>query len=187
MSQTIQHSVRFTREDLDRMVEAGVFANRKERIELLAGELQMVSPASSEHDDVIRYLIRWSQKCVGDRFFLGVQQGLRLLKSESQPEPDFYWIEASHQRGRPTSSVVPLVIEVAGSSLEKDMILKRTLYAQDQIQEHWVANIVTETIVVHRQPNSQNYQVVETYRIGQSIAPQCLSDATLDLKWLFRG
>ena len=57
MSQTIQHSVRFTREDLDRMVEAGVFANRKERIELLAGELQMMSPASSEHDDVIRYRI----------------------------------------------------------------------------------------------------------------------------------
>lgn len=178
--------VLFTIDDLSRMIDAGVFVGRTGRIELIEGELRAMSPASEEHDDVVRYLDRWSQRVVGEQFHVAVQQGLRLLKTESMPEPDLYWVDASYRRGRPTPAVVPLVIEVGLSSLDYDLTVKQQLYAMEQIPEYWVVDPRSETIIVHRQPLGNRYAKVDTFGIGQTASPQCLTKATLDLHWLFR-
>jgi len=178
-------AVRFTIDQYKQMVDAGVFAGRNDRIELLDGELSMMSPASDGHDDAIVALTEWSHQVVGSVYRIAVQIGVRLLKSESMPEPDLYWIEAIHRRGRATSKVVPLVMEVAVSSLELDLGTKRQLYANEGIPEYWVVDPESETIVVHRDPVGPRYGNIETFRICQTISPLCLPNATLDLKWLF--
>lgn len=168
------------------MINAGVFANRDDRIELLLGELVVMSPASEGHDWVIRYLNKWSIESTVDRFDVAVQMGIRLLNSESMPEPDLYWLTAGFGRGRPTSKDVPLVIEVTVSSEERDYSFKQQLYAIDQIQEYWVVNPERETVTVHREPLGDRYAQIRTYQVGTTVSPLCLPEAVLDLKWLFR-
>jgi Uma2 family endonuclease len=183
---TILTTVRFTVDQYQRMIDAGVFAGRDDRIELLQGELAVMSPASAGHDGVIRYLIRWSSKVAGERFDVAVQMGLQLANSESMPEPDVYWIEAGFGRGRPTSMVVPLVIEVALSSAERDYDFKQRLYALDQIQDCWVVDPERETVTVHREPLGDRYAKIQTHQVGATVSPLCLPEAVLDLNWLFR-
>ncbi len=179
--------VLFTIDDVNKMVEAGVFVGRPDRIELIEGVLTVMSPASEEHDDVIRYLNSWSHQVIGDRYVVSVQAGLRLLKTESLPEPDICWIDAGHRRGRPTPPVVPLVIEVAVTSEEHDLVVKQRLYAMEQIAEFWVVLPRSAAIIVHRNPTGNRYTQIETYRIGQTVSPACVPGATLELEWLFQG
>jgi len=186
MSSPATMPVLFTVEDLNRMIGAGVFVGRPDRIELIEGVLRMMSPATEEHDDVIQYLIDWSQHVASGRYRIGSQRGIRLLKSESMPEPDVFWIDAAHRRGRPTSKVIPLVIEVAVTSMDHDLVTKQRLYAIEQIAEYWVVAPDTETVIVHREPVGERYGKVETICIGQSVSPICIPEASLDLNWLFR-
>ena len=180
-------SVFFSVDDLERMIDAGVFVGRLGKIELIEGELCRMSPASEGHDDLILYLTRWSHRVVGEQYFVAVQIGLRLLKTESMPEPDLYWVDARRQRGRPTAVVVPLVIEISSSSLEYDLETKRRLYALDEIAEYWVIDSRTETIVVHRQPVGESYVQIQTFKHPDQPSPLCLPDARLDIDWLFHG
>ncbi len=177
----------FSVDDLTRMVDAGIFVGRTGRIELIEGELRNMSPASDGHDDIIRFLDKWSHRVVGENYFVAVQQGLRLLKTESMPEPDLYWVDVRHKRGRPTSAVVPLVIEVSISSLDYDLETKRRLYALDGIAEYWVVDSESETVYVHREPVDASYSSIQVYQSPEQPAPQCLPDARLDLHWLFHS
>jgi Uma2 family endonuclease len=169
------------------MIDVGVFAGRTDRIELLGGELAMMSPASEGHDELIVQLTEWSAAHARPKYRLAIQMGIRLLKSESIPEPDLYWIDASHRRGRATSKQVPLVIEVTVSSEERDYSFKQQLYALDQIPEYWVADPERETVTVHREPLGERYASIQTFQIGQTVSPLCLPEAVLDLNWLFRS
>jgi len=187
MSQSIANPVRFSLEDLERMIEAGIFDQRTGRIELIEGELRMMSPASYEHDDLIQCLNQWSFESSKKRFRIAVQQGLQLRLTQSMPEPDLYWIDARHKRDRrPTAEVVPLVIEVSVSSLAYDLGEKQRLYAMESIAEYWVVDPNTESVIVHRQPLSERYATVTTFSIGQPLTPLCAADSNLDLQWLFR-
>lgn len=183
---------RFTFEDIDRMIDAGVFDQRTDRVEFIEGELRTMSPAGDEHDMLIQYLLEWSGDVTGEQYRFGCQQGVRLSKTQSMPEPDIFWLDVAHGRKRATPESVPLVIEVAASSLEYDLTVKQRLYAMENIPEYWVVDVATESIVVHRQPLSEfedqsRYGTVETFKIGQSIAPLCQPEAALDLNWLFHG
>jgi len=185
MQPTGNEPVRFTLSDFNQIEKTGVFEQRSERIELIDGELRTMSPATEELDDVISYLNRWSADVAGDRFRIFVQSGLRLLHSDSMPEPDLYWTDLSQGRGRPTSSVVPLVIEVSVSSLQYDLTVKQSLYAVEQIPEYWVVDPISQLLIVHVQPLGQRYSKVDTFAVGQTVTPVCLPGAVLDLHWLF--
>ena len=50
-------------------------------------------------------------------------------------------------------SEVVLLIEVADSSLERDLMEKLPRYARAGIPEVWIVNLNDETIEVYRQPN----------------------------------
>ncbi len=177
----------FSIADLTRMVDAGIFVGRTGRIELIEGELRSMSPASDGHDDLIRFLDKWSHQFVGENYFVAVQQGLRLLQTESMPEPDLYWVDIRHRRGRPTPAVVPLIIEVSVTSLEYDLETKCRLYARDGVTEYWVVDGESEAIYVHREPVDDSYATVQVYKHPKQPTPLCSPDAKLDLNWLFRS
>lgn len=176
----------FSIAEYERMIESGVFEQRTDHIELIDGELVMMAPVSDAHDDLILYLTDWSRHAMGDQYQLAVQIGLQLLESESLPEPDLFWVGASHRRGRPTSKEVALVIEVALTSLDIDSTTKQHLYASEGIPEYWVVDSESETVIVHRKPLPKRYASVQTSGLGQVIAPLCRPDQHLDLTSLFR-
>ena len=180
-------TVHFSVSDFECMIDAGVFVGKTGRIELIEGELRQMSPASDGHDDLIVLLTTWSHRVVRDHYQVAVQIGLRLLKTESRPEPDLYWIESRHRRGRATAAVVPLVIEISMSSLKYDLDTKRRIFARDGVAEYWVVDGQSQSVIVHRQPSGEGYAQIQVFKHPEQPAPQCLPQATIDLDWLFNS
>ena len=51
------------------------------------------------------------------------------------------------------------MIEVANTSLSKDLSIKRKIYAQAQITEYWIINLSTQELIVFRNPENGDYLV----------------------------
>jgi Uma2 family endonuclease len=56
-----------------------------------------------------------------------------------------------------------LIIELAESSLKKDLGLKAKLYARAGIADYWVVDLTERTIVVHRDPKAGRYTHVQRF------------------------
>jgi Uma2 family endonuclease len=56
-----------------------------------------------------------------------------------------------------------LIIELAESSLKKDLGLKAKLYARAGIPDYWVVDLNERTIVVHRTPEAGRYTNVQRF------------------------
>ena len=82
---------------------------------------------------------------------------------------DFY------RTSTPLPGDVFLVIEVADSSLEFDRDVKRALYAEANIGDYWIVNLVDDCVEVHRRPQSDgHYADVQVFRRGQQIVVAAL-------------
>ena len=116
----------------DRMIAAGVFDPADMHpLELIGGELHMMSPIGDRHADAVDWLVRWSIHAV-DRQPLDVrvQNPLSIPGSESAPQPDLAWVTLRRYADRrPLPGEVSLLIEVAETSREFDTTVKAALYA----------------------------------------------------------
>jgi hypothetical protein len=72
------------------MIAAGVFDPAEaQRLELIGGELHMISPIGDRHADAVDWLVRWSMLAVDPTAVLvRVQNPLVIPGSESAPQPD---------------------------------------------------------------------------------------------------
>jgi Uma2 family endonuclease len=80
-----------------------------------------------------------------------------------------------------------LAIEVADSSLERDLDIKRHLYAEVRIEEYWIVDCQASCIHVFRHPSQGDYQNHFTLSAPESISPLVAPEAILDLRDLFEG
>ena len=134
---------RFSLEEYERMVEAGVFDHRSQRLEFIHGEIREMSPINPPHAQVVNRLVDWSYDNV-PRGMVGirVQVPIRLPESESEPQPDIAWVtKRDYSRQHPGGPAVLLVIEVADSSLATDLGEKADLYAAAGIRDYWVVDL----------------------------------------------
>ncbi|MFM6191286.1 Uma2 family endonuclease, partial [Planktothrix sp.] len=58
------------------------------------------------------------------------------------------------------------IIEVAKSSLKKDLELKLSIYAQAQIQEYWVLDLSQKQLIIFREPENNSYLTQQTLNQG---------------------
>jgi Uma2 family endonuclease len=59
------------------------------------------------------------------------------------------------------------VIEVANSSLKKDLELKQSIYANALIQEYWIIDLSQTKLIVFREPSNGYYQSRKEYTEGE--------------------
>ena len=181
--------LKLTAAEYERMVAKGAFDELRQKIELINGAIVSMNPAGPVHDDIIEFLTRWStrntdEKSVGVR----VQSGLDLSEFDSRPEPDIAWVKAGrYVGGHPRAEDVLLLIEVSDSSLEFDLSTKAELYAKAAIPEYWIVDVSAKAVRVHRQPKHERYGEISTFRESDTLSPQILRDASLDLSALFGG
>ena len=124
-----------------------------------AGEWSRIemNPKSPAHERAIRWLTLWLVDNV-ERATHEVGVGCPLTLADSEPEPDFVVFE----RGTPTPyhpATAALAIEVAVSSLRRDLRIKAPLYAAAGVEEYWVVDLGGQRIVVHREPGADDYAV----------------------------
>jgi Uma2 family endonuclease len=80
-----------------------------------------------------------------------------------QNKPDF---DERHPRG----DELLVVIEVAQTSLYRDVTTKRDLYARASVPEYWVVDLPGRRIVAYRALSHEAYTQILTFAEGESIA-----------------
>lgn len=172
----------------DRMIAAGVFDPAESHpLELIGGELHMMSPIGDRHADAVAFLTRWSsQHADASRMLVWVQNPLSIPGAESVPQPDIAWVTLRRYADRrPLPEEVSLVIEVADTSLEFDTTVKAGLYAAAGITDYWVVDLVNRAVIVLREPSAGGYESRSTHRGDQLVRPLALPQAALSPAELF--
>lgn len=185
----MSNELQLTLEQYDRLIARGAFARLEKRIELIFGELREMNPAGPVHDDLIRYLIRWSRlRTSPTEVDILSQSGVALGDVQSRPAPDLFWVRAQrYLNAHPGPEDILLLVEVGDSSLDYDLSEKGGLYSQAGVGEYWVVDIDSTCVHVFRQPSSAGYDVAEKFYIGDELIPLAVPAACLSLEKLFGG
>jgi Uma2 family endonuclease len=179
--------VRFSREAYHRMADAGLFGDEA-RYELIEGEIYMMSPIGPLQGGIITRLMNFFITRLPAHLSCRVQLSMSIGES-SEPEPDLAIVQRrddDYIRALPAASDVALLIEVADSSLAKDLGRELRLYAEARIIEYWVVDTQKFSITVHRQPSGSEYQDVQQFSAGRNVAPLAAPECKLEIDWLFR-
>ncbi len=163
---------RFTADDVERMVHAGVL-RPDDRVELIEGELVDMVPIGWAHQACVDRLTEFFVRRLAGRALVRVQGPLRLSE-QSVPQPDLALLrpdETYYAHGGPTAGDVFLVIEVSDTTLAYDRDVKVPLYARHGVPEVWVIDLTGERVLVYRDPGTEGYRVSREERPGGLLEP----------------
>lgn len=155
-------------DDYHRMIEAGILRDR--RVELLAGEIVEMSPETPIHYNTAKRGARYLEELLTGRADVRFNGPITLLDSE--PEPDIAIVrlpESIYNNRHPEPEAIFWVIEVANTSLKKDLDLKGSIYATAEIQEYWILDISSKRLIVFREPQNGQYVIEQTFVQGEVI------------------
>jgi Uma2 family endonuclease len=164
---------RWTRGEYDRAIEAGIF-HEDERLELIAGRLIVAEPQNSPHATGIELAVDTLRAAFGSGWRVRVQLPL-ALGEWSEPEPDLAVVPGRARDYRDAHpSYAALVVEIADSSVRLDRRLKGAVYAQADIPEYWIVNLVDRVLEIHRDPvpagsGRWKYRAVHIARPGETV------------------
>jgi Uma2 family endonuclease len=193
---TATPTLKFTIGQYDLMIEAGVFARppaggeplaEPPRVELIEGEIVMMSPIGSRHEEIVDRLNEWST-AVAPRGVarVRIQQSLGIPGRQSVPQPDVAWVKPrDYAARRPEAADALLVIEVAETSLQYDLGEKAAVYAAGGVSDYWVVDAAAEIVHVLRHPGPVAYAEHRVAGRGESIAPLARPEAVLAIESLF--
>lgn len=157
-------------EEYYKMAEAGIL-KPEDRVELIHGEIYEMSPIGSKHGSTVKRLNQLLNRIFNTQVIIGVQDPVRL-NDNNEPEPDLSILKYQldfYAGSHPTPKDVIAIIEVADSSLNHDMEVKKPLYASFAIPEYWVIDIDAELVQVFKNPAGNDYLNRKTYHKGDSV------------------
>lgn len=135
------------------MIEGGVFAE-DENFELLEGLLVRKMTKHPPHwicTELVRDALQ-SLRLAG--YFVHSQNP--VTTSDSEPEPDVALVRGTlrdYRDGNPDPSQVPLIVEVADSSIHRDRTWKKRIYARAGVAVYWIVNLIDRQVEIHSQPS----------------------------------
>ncbi|MEI1378156.1 Uma2 family endonuclease [Nostoc sp. UHCC 0926] len=184
---------RFTIAEYHRLAELGFF-EEDERVELIKGEIIQMAAKGTPHSVCETRLERELYKLVGDRATLRGQQPI-TLSNNSEPEPDRVIaknIDDDYLANHPSPSDILLLIEIADSSLKYDQEEKLPIYAEANISDYWIFNLVDNYLECYSEPYQTlqfkfGYRRKLIYLPNESINLPCFPDLVVDLSQVFPG
>jgi Uma2 family endonuclease len=176
---------RFTVEEYHRMAETGIL-QPDERVELIRGVVRPMSPKNRAHVVAATKLYQRLVRALAGRAAVFKEDPLRLVRLDSEPEPDVVATSSPDIDAYGTAGSKPLlVVEVAESSLRYDLGTKASLYAEAGVPEYWVLDLVDRELVVFRSAREGVYRERAVYRTGDRVAPNAWPDVLLEVEKLF--
>lgn len=166
-------------EDYHRMIEAGILRDR--HVELLAGEIVEMSPETPIHYSTAKRGAKYLEELLLGKADVRFNGPITL--ADSEPEPDIAIVrlpESSYNDRHPAPEDIFWIIEVAKTSLKKDLDIKAAIYATAEIQEYWVLSLATRQIIVFRKPQNGKYLEANTIDKG-IIIPLAFSDVSVSV------
>lgn len=186
MSVNFAQHHRFTVDDLERMVEAGIL-KEDDRVELIDGEIIEMTPPGSRHAACVRRLNALLARLLHGQEILSVQDPLRL-GGVLQPQPDIAVLRPRddfYSRSHPEASDTLLVIEVADSSVMYDRNVKARLYASAGVPEYWLVDLTRAEVTVHTRPAGDLYRDVRTVSRSATVRATTVSGLDVRVEDLF--
>jgi Uma2 family endonuclease len=156
--------------EIEAMVAKGIILE-DERFELIGGEVVPMSPKGVRHEVVMHALQQyWFPLIAGSPVSLITETTLYIGVDEFR-EPDFLFWPRSIPLKDVTAGSALLIVEVADSSLEYDLLNKAPLYARLGLPEYWVVNANTLVTSVHREPGPAGYPNPRKARPDELLEP----------------
>lgn len=155
------------------MAEVGILS-ADERVELLAGQIIQKMPKGPAHSALCKRLEKLLEQRLGAQVLVRLQDPIHL-DDYSEPEPDIAVVQPQadfYATAHPSPTDVYLIIEVADTTLERDLGSKAMLYAATGIADYWVLNVVAQQLHVFREPSPDGYQRQLILSAQQAIAPK---------------
>ena len=171
---------RFTVADYYRMAEAGVL-HPDERVELIKGEIRVMSPQGPKHASSGARADRCFQRLLADRADVRIQLPIHLA-DDSEPEPDIVLAmldEDDYAEHHPTPAEILLVLEISASTLNYDRKEKSLLYAQAGITEYCLLNLNAREMENYRDPSPAGYRSKHTYEASEYFSPAAFPDLSI--------
>jgi Uma2 family endonuclease len=167
---------RVNRDEYRRLGEAGILCDDA-RVELINGELIVMSPIGKRHATAVRIGVNLFVQRLAGKCIVECQNALNLSEF-SEPQPDFLLLRSEMLRRVELASPadVLLLVEAAESSLGFDRGKKLQLYAQAGIPEVWIYNLFEGIIERYHTPEGKRYASMETFKKGERISPRAFPD-----------
>ena len=160
---------RFTREQYERMIEAGVLTP-EDRCELLEGYIVDKMPQSSRHFTVISLVEALRAAYATGEYTVRVQGP--LAAEDSEPEPDVAVVAGTprdYTDAHPSTAL--LVVEVGDSALRRDRTRKERIYARAGVPAYWIIHLEDASLEAYRDPSGNGYDRRETVRSPATLRP----------------
>jgi Uma2 family endonuclease len=169
-------------DDYHRMIDAGILRDR--HVELLVGEIVEMSPETPIHYTTAKRGAKYLEELLLGKADVRFNGPITL--SDSEPEPDIAIVrlpESSYKDRHPNPEDIFWIVEVAMTSLKKDLDIKAAIYATDAIQEYWVLDLSTKQIIVFRNPQDGKYVEERIIEEGM-ITPLAFADVSVSVQRL---
>ncbi|KKD35868.1 Uma2 family endonuclease [Limnoraphis robusta] len=182
---------RFTVAEYHRLTELGFFTE-DDRVELISGEFFDMAAKGTPHAVCETRLERELYKLIGDKATLRGQQPI-ILSSNSEPEPDRVIVvnrEDDYLSSHPTAEDILLLIEISDSSLDYDQEIKLMAYAENNIKEYWIFNLIDYQLECYSEPyqkldQSFGYRRKLIMLSNESVILPCFPELSLELSKIF--
>lgn len=152
-------------DEYHRMIQAGVLCDRN--VELLEGEIIEMSPETPIHYNTAKRGSKYLEELLANQAEVRFNGPITLANSE--PEPDIAIVrlpDSTYNNRHPKPEDIFWLIEVANTSLKKDLELKASIYADAQIQEYWILDLSAQQIIVLRNPQDKQYTQEQIIQAG---------------------
>jgi Uma2 family endonuclease len=170
MSAEVQ-TYRFSVEEFNKLGEAGIF-DEDDRVELLDGEIILMSPIGTQHAGVVMRLNSVLPSKLGTRALIDPQNPT-VVDEFSEPQPDLMLLvprEDFYTAKHPTPHDILLLIEVSDTTLSYDRGRKLRKYAERDVSEVWIVNLKNMTIEQYREPSGTEYLHSRSHHRSEEIA-----------------
>jgi Uma2 family endonuclease len=161
---------RFTVDDYYRMAEVGIL-DPDDRVELIEGEIIQMSPIGDRHAGCVNRATDLFTHLFRGKAVVTVQNPVRLNKF-NEPQPDLTlckWRADFYTSHHPRPDDILLAVEVADTTLSKDLKLKLPIYARLGIVELWIEDLRNNRILIFRDPEGEQYQTHLTASFGETL------------------
>lgn len=161
---------RFSVADVEKMLAAGIL-HKDEPIELLEGELVLMSPQSPRHVRFTEKISRLLEAAFGPGFYARHHAPL-AAGPESLPEPDIAICPGDADRyddRHPGGSEAVLVVEISHTSVAHDR-RKAAIYARAGVSVYWRVDLEARRLEVRFQPQPNGeYAVTRVLGAGDRV------------------
>lgn len=159
-----------TADEVLEMVEAGILGEH-EPVELLDGELVVMSPQEAPHRTLTIVLRRKLEGVYGGRAHIQDHSSFRAGR-HSLPEPDVAVVRGAPEafwRALAQGPDIILIVEIAYKKRAPDR-RKAAIYAKAGVPVYWVVDNRRRTVTVYEHPTAEGYRTTRTLGEDQPIA-----------------